>query len=178
MWVRETATGQSTADGTDWAPYAARVPAEITPADLACLVEFAERPRTQKWSLRAALVRYAQPAPQRVNDVLDLVRRAEWALGQHSAVLQRDGATLWDGLERDATPSADEHVRVVGLLRAVRELDVLGDVLADWASDISGGRPDAAVDATIADVSARLDAVGVPHEERTPPTRSRRRTRA
>ena len=34
MWVRETATGQSTADGTDWAPYAARVPAEITPADL------------------------------------------------------------------------------------------------------------------------------------------------
>jgi hypothetical protein len=145
------------------------VPADIEPAALARLVDFAERPRMQDWSLRAALVRYAQPQPQRVNDLLDLVRRAEWALGQHAAVLQRDGAALWDALDGDTLPSDEEHARIVKLLRVVTELDRIGDVLADWAVDISGERPDAAVDAAIEDVGTRLDALGVPHEERSPP---------
>ena len=145
------------------------MPADIEPAALARLVDFAERPRTEDWSLRAALVRYAQPQPQRVNDLLDLVRRTEWALGQHAAVLQRDGATLWDALDGDTLPSDAEHAHLVQLLCVVTELDRIGDVLAGWAVDISGDRPDAAVDAVIADVGTRLDALGVPHEERSPP---------
>jgi hypothetical protein len=145
------------------------VPAEIEPPALARLVDFAERPRTQDWSLRAALVRYAQQQPQRVNDLLDLVRRLEFALAQHAALLQRDGAALWDAFDGGATPSDQRHAHVVELLRVAAQLDRTGDVLADWAVDISGDRPDAAVDAAIADVGKRLDELGVPHEERAPP---------
>jgi hypothetical protein len=145
------------------------VPAEIEPPALAQLVDFAERPRTHDWSLRAALVRYAQPQPQRVNDLLDLVRRTDWALGQHSAVLQRHGPEVWDALESDTPPSDREHAQVVKLLRVVMELDEIGDVLAGWAVDISGDRPDAAVDAATQEIGERLDAIGVPHEERPPP---------
>jgi hypothetical protein len=145
------------------------VPADIEPPALARLVEFADRPRVEDWSLRAALVRYAQPQPQRVNDLLDLVRRTEFALGQHAAQLQRDGAALWEALEAGAVPSDARLAHVVELLRVVMKLDGIGDVLADWAVDISGGRPDAAVDAAIEDIGTRLDELGVPHEERTPP---------
>ena len=35
------------------------VPAEVEPAELAQLLDFAECPHTENWSLRAALVRYA-----------------------------------------------------------------------------------------------------------------------
>jgi len=150
------------------------VGADIQPDELARLVDFAERPRTHNWSLRAALVRYAQPAPERVNDLLDLVRRSEWALDQHAAVFQRDGAALWDTFAGDAVANDQEHAHVVELLRAVAELDCVGDVLAEWAVDISTARPDAPVDATITAVATRLDALGVPHEQRSPPPRQRR----
>jgi hypothetical protein len=145
------------------------VPAEIEPPALARLVDFAEHPHTEDWSLRGALVRYAQPQPQRVNDLLDLVRRTEWALGRHTALLHRDGAVLWALHESGSPPSDPEHARILGLLGVAEELDRIGDVLADWAVDISGDRPDAAVDATIAEVDQRLDALGVPREERTRP---------
>jgi hypothetical protein len=147
------------------------VPVDIEPPALARLVEYAERPRTQDWSLRAALVRYAQPQPQRVDDLLDLVRRTDFALGQHAALLQRDGAALWDALEGGTVPSDERNAHVVELLRVAMELDRIGDVLAGWAVDISGDRPDAAVDAAIEKIGTRLDELGVPHEERTPPRR-------
>jgi hypothetical protein len=51
------------------------------------------------------------------------------------------------------------------------ELDRIGEVLAGWAVDISGDRPDAAVDAAIEKIGTRLDELGVSHEERTPPRR-------
>lgn len=146
--------------------------ADIEPAALARLLDFAERPRVQDWSLRAALVRYSSPAPQRVNDMLDLVRRIEWALGQHAAVIARDGDELWNALD-DGAAASEELASVVELLRAARELDSLGDVLAAWAVDISGDRPDAAVDAVIADVGERLERLGVPREERPRPPRQR-----
>jgi hypothetical protein len=149
------------------------VPAEIEPPALAQLVDFAERPHTEDWSLRAALVRYAQPQPQRVNDVLDLVRRLEWALGRHGALFQREGAALWDALEEDTTPDDARQAHVVDLLRVAQQFDRLGDVLAAWAVDISGERPDAAVDAAIAEIGTRLEALGVPHEQRQPPPRQR-----
>ena len=145
------------------------MPADLEPPALARLVEFAERPRTEDWSLRAALVRYAQPQPQRVNDLLDLVRRTEFALGQHATVLQRDGAALWEALDGGTAPSDQRQAHVVDLLRVVTELDRIGDVLAGWAVDISVERPDAAVDAAIETIGSRLDELGVPHEERTPP---------
>jgi hypothetical protein len=145
------------------------VPAEIEPPELARLVDFAEHPHTDDWSLRGALVRYAQPQPQRVNDLLDLVRRTQWALDRHSAVLHRDGDVLWALFESGSPPSDPEHARILGLLGVAAELDRIGAVLAGWAVDISGEPPDAAVDATIAEVDERLDALGVPREERTPP---------
>jgi hypothetical protein len=147
------------------------VPAEVEPAELAQLVDFAERPHTENWSLRAALVRYAQPQPQRVNDLLDLVRRIQAALGAQSATLQRDGKEIWDALDRDTRPA--DVAPLVELLDAAREIDRIGDVLAEWAVDISRPRPDDAVDAVIADVAGRLDRLGIPRDERVPPRRSR-----
>jgi hypothetical protein len=147
------------------------VAAEVEPAELAQLLDFAERPRTENWSLRAALVRYAQPQPQRVNDLLELVRRIQGALGAQSTTLQRDGGEIWDALERDRPPA--DVAPLVELLGAAREIDRLGDVLAEWAVDTSRPRPDGAVDAVIADVAGRLERLGIPPEERVPPRRSR-----
>ncbi|MET0627305.1 MAG: hypothetical protein ABW033_02460 [Acidimicrobiia bacterium] len=147
------------------------MPADIEPAQLAQLVDFAERPHTENWSLRAALVRYAQPQPQRVNDLLDLVRRIQSALNAQSASLQRDGEAIWDALEHDTRPN--DIAPLVELLDAARQIDRLGDALAEWAVDISRPRPDDALDAVVADVGARLEQLGIPHEERTPPRRSR-----
>ncbi|MFI5047015.1 MAG: hypothetical protein ACHQIG_08115 [Acidimicrobiia bacterium] len=147
------------------------MPAEVEPAELAQLLDFAERPHTENWSLRAALVRYAQPQPQRVNDLLELVRRIQAALGEQSSTLQRDGNEVWDALEHDARPA--DIAPLVELLDAAREIDRLGDVLAEWAVDISHPRPDDAVDAVVADVAGRLDRLGIPREERVPPRRPR-----
>lgn len=149
------------------------MPAPIEPPELARVIDFAERPRTHDWSLRAALVRYAQPQPQRVNDILDLVRRIEWALGQRAVVVERDGPTLWNALEGTSASSTEVDTYVVELLRAARALDGLGDVLAAWAVDRAGVRPDSEVDSVIREVSRRLDALGVAHEERPPRPRRR-----
>ena len=142
------------------------MPAEIEPPELARLVDFAERPRTHDWSLRSALVRYAQPQPERVNDILDLVRRTEWALGKETGRIGRDGSELWQALEHPADSDDDP---LVGLLRATQALDGLGDVLATWAVARADPRPDEEVDRIIADVGEQLEALGVPHEERQPP---------
>jgi hypothetical protein len=152
------------------------VPADIEPPALARLIDFAERPRTQSWSLRAALVRYAQPQPRRVEAVLELVRRVESAIHGHTKLIAGEGAVLWEALEDDAAPTS-HAARAIGpvveLLRAARELDRLGDVLAAWAVDRAGERPDDAVDQVTADVAQRLDALGVPREERQGPPRQR-----
>ena len=44
------------------------------------LVDYAESPRVGEWTLRAALVRYAQPVPAGASAVLELVRRTDGAL--------------------------------------------------------------------------------------------------
>jgi hypothetical protein len=144
------------------------VPAEIDPPELARLVDYAERPRTSDWSLRAALVRYAQPQPQRVNDLLDVVRRTDFALADHNDELLRDGDALWDELADGADGSP-----LIELLRIAQELDGLGDVLAAWAVDRAEPSPDAEVDRVTADVAAKLDALGVPQQERPPGPRNR-----
>ncbi len=147
------------------------MPAEVEPAELAQLIDFAERPHTENWSLRAALVRYTSPQPQRVNDLLELVRRIQGALDAQSTTLQRDGEEIWSALEHD-TRSPD-IAPLVELLDAAKEIDRLGDALAAWAVDISRPRPDDAVDAVIADVAGRLDRLGIPRDERAPPRQSR-----
>ena len=142
------------------------MPAEVEPPELTLLLDYAERPRDHDWSLRAALCRYAQPQPERVSTVLDLVRRTEFALAPHLKAIERDGPDHWRTVESgEATSGVDPLV--AGLLGAMVELDRLGDVLAGWAVDRAGERPDAAVDTVTAEVGQRLDDLGVPHEDQS-----------
>jgi hypothetical protein len=149
------------------------VPTEVEPPELARLLDYQERSRDDDWSLRSALCRFAQPEPQRVSDVLTLVRRIEFGLHPHVKAVAAHGPALWAALQ-DGTTSVDGvDPMVVGMLGAMVDLDRLGDVLASWAIDRSGGRPNDAVDAVTGDVAQRLDALGVPHEERVPPPGAR-----
>ena len=144
------------------------MPVPVEPPELARLLDFAERPRAHDWSLRAALTRYAQPQPQRVSDLLELVRRIEFALKPHTKLLEREGPALWQAVEAGDEATGPD-ASVVGLLRAMAEIDRLGDVLAAWAVDRAGEPPDADVDAVTADVARRLEDLGVPREERHRP---------
>jgi hypothetical protein len=161
--------------GRPWGSQCARtlagVPPEIEPPELARLVDYAERPRSGDWSLRSALVRYAQPEPARVGQVLELVRRIEFALAPHAKLLQREGPKVWQALASGDGPD-DADSLVVGLLQANTELDGLAELLTTWAVDRATDRPDAAVDAVVASVTRRLDDLGVAREERPgPPSR-------
>lgn len=144
------------------------MPAPVEPPELAALLDASERSRVGDWSLRAALCRYAQPHPGRVRDVLELVRRIDAALHPEAKRLDRQGELLWAVLDNGAV-AAPEDAQLVGILRALRELDELGDVLAEWAEDRAGQDPRSAIDATIASVTRQLDALGVAREERTGP---------
>jgi hypothetical protein len=146
--------------------------AELHPQELAQLLDAAERPRAEGWSLRAALTRYAQPQPQRASDLIELVRRIEAALRPHQSSFEADGEAIWQNLS-----AADDADGVVGVLRAMQEIDRVGDVLATWAVDRAGERPDAAIDAVVADVTTRLDSLGVAREERPPIPRGARTRR-
>ena len=147
------------------------MPAEIEPPELARVVDFAERSRTGDWSLRSALVRYAEGQPVRVSLLIEQVRRIEGAFHALGKVLEKRGGELWSAV--DATDVAADDVKLVDLIRAARELDRLGDVLATWADDRAGPRPDDAVDAVTVDVARRLDDLGVPREEPRPPRAGR-----
>ena len=140
------------------------MPAVPEPPELAALVDFAERPRVEGWSIRSALCRYAQPEPARVAQVVELVRRIEYALQGQSKLLASDGPALWAAVIGDA-PAPDDADGLVGLLQATTELDRLGDVLATWAVDRTGPDPAPVVDEVVLDVAQRLDALGVPREE-------------
>lgn len=142
------------------------MPGEVAPPELARVVDYAERPRAHDWSLRAALCRYAQPQPVRVSTVLDLIRRIEFALAPHMKTIEHDGAAHWQTIETGRAGSGVDPL-VTGLLQAMVELDRLGDVLAEWAVDRVGERPDDAVDAVTADVERRLADLGVPHEDQS-----------
>jgi hypothetical protein len=147
------------------------VPVKVEPPELARLLDFAERPRVQDWSLRAALSRYAQPEPQRASDVIELMRRIEVVIHPQLDDIERYGSDLWRTLQ--SGDGGDSAPAIVGLLRAMVDLDQLGDVLAGWAADRAGERPDAAVDAVTADVTRQLARLGVPYEQRQRPPRQR-----
>lgn len=136
---------------------------DIQPPELATLLDLAERPRAQGWSLRAALTRYAQGQPQRAADLLELVRRILTAVGPALPSLEREGAERW----RRLPAGADDDRVVLGLLQSLAAIDEIGDALAVWAGDPwNRHRPDAEVDAVLAEVRARLESLGVPKEER------------
>lgn len=125
----------------------------VDTAAVARLVDYAECSRVDDWSLRSALVRYAQIAPDRASAVLELVRRTDGALKHLS--LHPERATDADG----------------PLLEVAGRLDELGDVLARWASE-RGNPPHARVDAIARDTFGALGALGVEREEwdgRRPP---------
>jgi hypothetical protein len=109
-----------------------------------------------------------------VSDLLDLVRRIDFAMTDHLDRLERDGPALWEAL-RDGDGDGDvPDMLLVGLLGAMAEIDRLGDALATWAVDRADDRPNAAVDAVIADVTDRLRELGVPHQTAPgPPPRGR-----
>ena len=146
------------------------MPVEIQPPELAQLVDFSERSRVDDWSLRSALVRYAQPQPERVNDILDLVRRIEFALHAYQKTIEQDGPEVWNALK-----GLSEKIdgALLGLLRAAQAIDALGDDLAAWACDRSTPRPDDEVDEVVEAVAQQLEILGVPHEERPPGPRGR-----
>lgn len=148
--------------------------APVEPPELAALLEASERARVGDWSLRSALCRYAQPHPARVRDVLELVRRIEAALHPAAKRLDRDGVRLWTVLDASGPPGA-EDASLVGVLRALRELDQLGDDLAAWAMDRAGHDPGVAVGSTIASVTRQLDELGVAREDRERPHPGMRR---
>ena len=122
-------------------------------SDPARLADVAERPRVGDWSLRAALVRYGQRDPIRVQQLLEVVRRYEGALKPHVKHLQKGEVP-------------DE---AVDLLEVGERLDAVADLLAAWARDPHGtDRPDDAVDEATTAAAARLDELGVAREEAPP----------
>ena len=152
--------------------------APLEPERLAELVDLAERPRVEDWSLRAALCRYGQPQPERSAAVLSVMRRIEGELAAHLKVLRVDGAEL---VARSAEPGAgtaagdlDEATRLAGVLAVADELDHLADQIATWAVDRSGVRPDGPIDDTLHRLVPRLAALGVV-EEGPPPAGARSR---
>ncbi|HEX4868205.1 MAG TPA: hypothetical protein VFV32_11330 [Acidimicrobiales bacterium] len=149
--------------------------AELRPPELARLVDYAERPRTGDWSLRSALVRYAESRPQQVSDVLELVRRIDSALAPHTKLLAREGPRVWAAVVDPGALVPGPDALPIELLRVMAILDELADALARWAQDRTGERPDDAVETAVRTVRARLDELGVEREERMrpPPRRGR-----
>jgi hypothetical protein len=146
------------------------IAAEIPLRELADLVDLGERSRADEWSLRAALVRYAQPEARRVEQILDQVRRIEAVCHEHHSTLVKRSEEVWAALA-GAEPGAVDPL-LVEVLRIAQVLDALGDVLAAWAVDRAGERPNAEVDRVVADVAVRLDALGVPVQEMPPEVRA------
>ncbi len=145
--------------------------------DPLALLEYAERPRLGDWSLRSALVRYAQPEPRRASAVLELVRRTDGALKPFLRLVERTpslvllarrGAAPDDPLDE---PLDDPARAAVAILSVAVDLDHLGDVLARWARDITGPRPDDEVDRVARRVFDALAELGV--ERESPPPRRR-----
>jgi hypothetical protein len=148
------------------------------------MIGYAERPRAGGWTLRSALVRYAQPEPARASAVLELVRRTDLALKPYADLLERSPELLAAAVSRapyadvpidrstDLPDQRDEEQRAAyGLLVAAVGLDRLGDVLARWARTRSDQRPDAEVDGIAREVFRVLGDLGVAREAR-PPRRS------
>ncbi|MCO8126520.1 hypothetical protein NHL50_04815 [Acidimicrobiia bacterium EGI L10123] len=116
------------------------------------LVDYAESSRTGDWSLRSALVRFAQPEPTRAGAVLELIRRTDGALKPHRRRLEAAAAPTHPGLAPDLFEDdggqlavRDDAERVLDapaadLARAVLRLPDGDSVVAAYA-DTAGEDP-------------------------------------
>ena len=92
------------------------------------LLQVAESPRVDDWTLRSALVRFAQPEPDLASAILESVRRTQAALDPMARELLRRGVVtdrrLASSAEGGLAPVADPvpDVRVADLARVVRAL--------------------------------------------------------
>ncbi len=144
----------------------------MSDVDPLTLVEYAERSRVGDWSLRSALVRYAQPEPRRAGAVLELVRRTDGALKPFARVLERTPSLVTVARDRAPLDGLDDEARAaVAIVGVALDLDHLGDVLARWATDTSAPRPDAEIDRVARQAFDALAALGIERESR-PPRRS------
>ena len=109
------------------------------------LLDFAERVHDNGWSLRAALVRYAQLAPERASALFELIRRTDGALKPYA---------------NDPTGAV---AKASELLAVARQLDTAGEVLARWA-ERRDTPPHAELDAIARQVFNDLAALGVERE--------------
>ncbi|MFN8052562.1 MAG: hypothetical protein U0Q22_14040 [Acidimicrobiales bacterium] len=107
----------------------------------------------------------------KVSHFLESVRRIEGELDRHLDALRTRGPALWERLTTgDASTADGDDATLLGVLAAAQRIDEVGDRLATWAVRRKGERPDAAVDEVSAEVAARLDELGIPREERLPPS--------
>lgn len=114
------------------------------------LLDVAETPRAEGWSLRSALVRYAQPEPERAGRLLQSVRRLEAAFAPSKSAIER---------QPDAPPAG-----VMGLFPVARLIDAFADEMVAWATHRQGERPVESLDRACDRIEAELDRLGVPRE--------------
>lgn len=122
-------------------------------ADGPHLVDYAESSRVGDWSLRSALVRFAQPEPTRASAVLELVRRTDGALKPHRRRLESAAVPTSPALDAASFVADANGVALAG---GVRVLDARAADLARVAARLPVG------DAVVA---AYAEAEGVPAEE-------------
>lgn len=99
---------------------AARHRSPAAPDPERSLVNYAESPRRDDWTLRSALVRLAQPEPERVAVALELIRRCDGALHPLVRALERN------------TVNSDPALRLTALTVDAASVDRPGE----------GARPD------------------------------------
>ncbi len=99
---------------------------------------YAESGRTDDWSLRSALVRFAQPEPVRAGAVLELVRRTDGALHPHLRLLEStevatDPALSAARLADDVRDGLTRDARAVDLARVLDRFDDGEEIVARYA---------------------------------------------
>lgn len=92
---------------------------------------FAELPHRGEWTLRSALVRFAQPRPAQAGAILELVRRTDSALRPHQRLLD---STLVVDRVAAAAPGQDPAPDIV---------DVVVDSRSAAIARLAGDDPDA-----------------------------------
>ena len=98
---------------------------------------YANNLRHGDWSLRSALVRFAQPHPTVASAVLTLVRRLDAALAPHAKRLERDAVAARPGLGTDDTDRVVADSRAADLARlAARRPDDFDAVLDAYRAEV------------------------------------------
>jgi hypothetical protein len=134
------------------------------------LVDYAESSRAGDWSLRSALVRFAQPEPTRAGAVLELVRRTDGALKPHRRRLESASAPSHPDLGPGLLVAGDGGTLAIGadarrvldapaadLARAALRLEDGDDVVAAYTAAAGDDPTFAAVPLLV--VALELDAI-------------------